>query len=93
MSLQDGTVSVDGATRQAAIIRSITDGAAAAQAGARTGDSVIAVNGASLDGADSLVARIRALQPGTKVTLTVVRDGKKVDLQVTLGTKPASNNG
>jgi putative serine protease PepD len=93
VSLQDGTVSIDGATRQAAIIRSITDGAAAAQAGARTGDSVIAVNGASLDGADSLVARIRALQPGTKVTLTVVRDGKKVDLQVTLGTKPASNNG
>jgi len=93
VSLQDGTVSIDGATRQAAIIRSITDGAAAARAGARTGDSVIAVNGASLDGADSLVARIRALQPGTKVTLTVVRDGKKVDLPVTLGTKPASNNG
>jgi putative serine protease PepD len=93
VSLKDGSVKVDDATRQAAIINAVTSGQAAANGGVKEGDAVIALNGASLDGADSLVARIRALQPGTKVTMTVVRDGKKIDLQVTLGTKPASNNG
>jgi putative serine protease PepD len=93
VSLKDGSVKVDDATRQAAIINAITSGQAAANGGVKEGDAVIALNGSSLDGADSLVARIRALQPGTKVTMTVVRDGKKIDLQVTLGTKPASNNG
>ncbi len=93
VSLKDGSVKVDDATRQAAIINSIVGGQAAANGGVKQGDAVIALNGSSLDGADSLVARIRALQPGTKVTMTVVRDGKKIDLQVTLGTKPASSNG
>src|SRR5205085_1624292 len=83
----DASVKVDDATRQAAIINAVTGGQAAANGGVKEGDAVIALNGASLDGADSLVARIRALQPGTKVTMTVVRDGKKMDLQVTLGTK------
>ena len=93
VSLKDGTVNLDGAQRQAAVIQEVTSGGAAADAGIETGDAVIALNGSTIDGSDSLVARIRAIHPGTKITLTVVRDGKQTNIQVTLGTRPASNNG
>ena len=35
-------------------------------------------------GSDSLVATIRGYRPGDEVTLTVVRDGKTQDVDVTL---------
>ena len=93
MTLKDGTVSLDGAQRQAAVVENVTSGGAAEAGGVKSGDAVIALNGSTIDGPDSLVARIRAIHPGTKITLTVVRDGKQTNLQVTLGTRPASNNG
>jgi putative serine protease PepD len=91
VTLKDGTVSVDGAQRQAAVVNSVTSGGAAGSAGVKAGDSIIALNNATIDGSDSLVAQIRALRPGTKITLTVVRDGKAQNIQVTLGTRPADN--
>jgi putative serine protease PepD len=91
VTLKDGTVRVDGAQRQAAVIDSVTSGGAAASGGVKAGDSVIALNDTTIDGSDSLVAQIRALRPGTKITLTVVRDGKAQDVPVTLGTRPADN--
>ena len=78
VTLADGTATVDGTRRQAAVIGSVT------------GDAVVALDGRRLDGADSLVARIRALRPGTAVTLTVVRDGASREVEVTLGTRPAA---
>src|SRR3954452_1912852 len=90
VTLKDGTVNVDGAQRRAAVVDSVTSGGAAGSAGVKAGDSIIALNDTTtIDGSDSLVAQIRALRPGTKITLTVVRDGKRQDVQVTLGTRPA----
>jgi putative serine protease PepD len=83
-------VKVDGAQRQAAILQSVTSGTPADKAGLRSGDAVIAVNGTQVNGSDSLVALVRQFRPGTKVTLTVVRNGSKQDIQVTLGTKPGN---
>jgi putative serine protease PepD len=91
VTLRDGSVQVDGAQRQAAVIQDVTAGSQAAKGGLKSGDSVIAVDGNALEGADSLIARVRALHPGSAVTLTVVRSGTKTDLKITLGTKPASN--
>jgi putative serine protease PepD len=91
VTLRDGSVQIDGAQRQAAVIQDVTAGSQAAKGGLKSGDSVIAVDGNALEGADSLIAAVRALHPGSTVTLTVVRDGAKTDLKVTLGTKPASN--
>src|SRR3954453_22467759 len=91
VTLKDGTVSVDGAERQAAVINSVTSGGAAGSAGVKAGDSVIALNSTTIDGSDSLVAQIRALRPGTKIMLTVVRNGKAQNISVTLGTRPADN--
>ncbi len=91
IGLTGGTVAVDGADRQAAVVTSVTAGSAAAKAGLQTKDAVVAVDGQTLDGPDSLVARVRALRPGTKVTLTVVRAGKTLTVPLTLGARPSGN--
>jgi putative serine protease PepD len=91
VTLSEDTVKVDGAEQQAAILRSVRSGTPADQAGLRTNDSVITVNGVRISGADSLVAHIRQFRPGTKVTLTIVRDGSTKQVDVTLGTRPNGN--
>jgi len=88
--LDDNSVTVDGAQREAAIIGSVSAGTPAASAGLKAGDAVIAINGQRIDSSESLVGSIRALPPGTKVTFTIVRDGKKLDIDLTLGTRPAN---
>jgi putative serine protease PepD len=88
----DGTVTADGATRDAAVIKQIVAGAPAAKAGLKVGDAVIKVDGETVNSALSLVGQLRERQTGASVTLTVVRDGKASDIQVVLGTRPASAN-
>jgi putative serine protease PepD len=88
VTLRDGQVSLDGAKRQAAVIGSVSPGTAAAKAGLTSKDAIIAFDGDPLDGSESLVARIRDVRPGTTVKLTVVRAGKAIDVDVTLGVRP-----
>jgi putative serine protease PepD len=90
IGLQNAAVTVDGASRQAAVIRNVTDGSPSAKAGIQTGDAVIAINGQRVDSSDSLIGTVRAIRPGTKVTLTIVRNGATKDVAVTLATRTAS---
>ena len=53
---------------------------------------VVAVDSERVDSALSLVANIRERAVGDKVTLTVLRDGKQVDLTATLVAKAAATN-
>ncbi len=71
-------------TQLGAQIASVTDGSAAAKAGLAAGDLVTGVNGATVDSADALVAQVRAIKPGTTLELTLVRDGTKKTVKVTL---------
>ncbi len=87
VTIGDGVTQVSGAHRQAAIIRSVSPGTPAANAGLRANDAIVALNGKPLDGADALVAQIRGLPPGTAVTLSVVRGGKQMPVKVTLATR------
>ena len=90
LGLADGTATVAGAQRSAAVVGSVASGGPAASAGLRTGDAVIAINGQSVDSADSLIAQVRALHPGTSVELTVIRGGQQQTVTLTLGTSPAA---
>lgn len=90
VGLDEQYVSVDGALRLAAVITQISDGAPADEAGLQDGDAVIAIDGETVNGAESLIAQVRERRPDTKVTLTVVRDGETQDVSVTLGTRPAN---
>jgi len=92
VGVQDGTATVGGAQQNAAIVGTVTGSTPAAEAGLKSKDAIIALNGAAVGSADSLVGQIRALSPGTKVNLTVVRDGQSQQVTVTLGTAPATTN-
>ncbi len=88
----DGTATSDGATRDAAVLKDILADGPAEKAGLKAGDAVIAVDGEAVNSSLSLVGQLRERQAGAQVTLTVVRDGKALNVKVTLGTKPASAN-
>jgi len=90
VSVGDGTATISGAKQEAAIVGTVSSGTPAANAGLKDGDAIIALNGQSVGSADSLVGQVRALQPGTKVTLTVVRSGSTQNLSLTLGTSPSA---
>jgi putative serine protease PepD len=88
---QDGSASDGSATRAGAEVTSVGDGTPAAQAGLKVGDVIIAVNGERVESADSLVGHVREKSTGDQVTLTVLRDGKSVEIKATLAAKPSTN--
>jgi putative serine protease PepD len=90
VTLTDGTATADGAQRAAAVIGTVTPGSPAAKAGAQAKDAVIAVDGRPLQGADSLVAQVRALHPGATVDLTVVRGDQQQTLHLTVAARPST---
>ncbi len=73
-----------GAGEAGALVASVQPGTPAAKAGLKEGDIVTRVDGKPTDGADTLSAAIRSHQPGDKITLTYVRDGKTQTADVTL---------
>ncbi len=55
------------------------------------GDVVIAMDGQPTISYDQLLGQIAMHKPGDTVTLTILRDGKKMDVAVKLGSRPAGN--
>jgi putative serine protease PepD len=89
---QDGSASDGSATRTGAEVVSVGDGTPAAEAGLRAGDVVTAVDGERVESALSLVGQIRERTVGDKVTLTVLRDGGTVEVQVALAARSATDD-
>lgn len=83
MSGQDATVTVDDVTRSGAQIVKITSGSPAEKAGVQAGDVIIGWNGEPVENSSSLMSRVRSVALGEDVDLTVVRNGKSMDLEVT----------
>ena len=90
---QDGSASDGSATRAGAEVTSVGDDTPASQAGLEEGDVIVAVNGERVDSADSLIGHVREKSSGDEVTLTVLRDGRSVEIKATLAAKPTTNNG
>ncbi|MFO1149261.1 MAG: Do family serine endopeptidase [Alsobacter sp.] len=61
----------------------------AAEAGVKAGDTIVAVNGQAIKGPKELSREIAAMKPGSKVDLTVMRDGKEKSVSMQLGNLPA----
>ncbi len=60
-------------------------------AGIKAGDAILAVDGKPVKDPRDLAMRIADYAPGTKVTVTVWRDGSKKDIDVALGTLPGAD--
>ncbi|WP_223171367.1 PDZ domain-containing protein [Microbacterium sp. NIBRBAC000506063] len=54
--------------------------------GLRTGDIVTHFNGVPITSANDLTAQVRAVAAGSEATVTYVRDGRSLEVEVTLGT-------
>jgi putative serine protease PepD len=87
---KDGVVADGSAKRAAAVLTNVVSGTPADKAGLQAGDAIVGVDGNSIDGSLSLVAQVRERTVGDKVTITVLRDGQRRDLEITLIAKPAT---
>ncbi len=76
-----------GVAQGAFIMEIVPDGPAAA-AGMRQNDVVVSFDGEKIETMDDLIVAIREHRVGEKVSLVVVRDGKRQTVQATLGDKP-----
>lgn len=73
-----------------ALVGSVMEGEPAAQAGMKDGDVIIAVDGRDIDDASALLRVIADKTPGNKTTVTVWREGKTLDVTITLGERKSS---
>jgi serine protease Do len=67
----------------------IKDGPAE-KAGLKAGDIILKIDGANIDQTNSLSALINKHKVGDKITLTILRDGKEQNIDVTLGAAPTN---
>jgi len=67
------------------IITDVTDGGPAQKAGLKSGDVVTAVDGKAVSTLEQLRLLVAEFAPKTRITLTVMRDGKSTSVPVTLG--------
>jgi len=68
------------------LVRSVTSGGPADQAGVKAGDVITRINGKEVNDDNVLRNTIAAMSPGTDVTLTIWRDSKEQEVHVKLGT-------
>lgn len=77
-----------GAT-EGALVVAVSDGGPAADAGIQENDIITKIDGEQVTSADGLIIALREHEVGEKVTLTVVRDSKEQEVEVTLGSDEA----
>jgi S1-C subfamily serine protease len=68
----------------------IVAGSPAEAAGLKAGDVITALNGTTVDNDRPLDYALSQLAPGDTASLSVLRDGQTITIEVTLGTRPAS---
>ena len=88
----DGTAKEGSATHSGALIRRVTDGSPADEAGLAEGDLVVGIDDSPVSSAESLVGLVRARTIDSEVSLAVIRDGERQTVDVTLGTAPTSGS-
>lgn len=83
-----GDATASSPDKPGALVRGVFDGGPADEGRLRARDSIVAVNGVAVSGAAELMARVRELEPGTLVTLSVNRRGRDLELRAVAGTRP-----
>lgn len=71
-----------------AIVADVTEESPALAAGVKQGDTILKIDGKDVTDSRDLSRKVAGIKPGDAVPLTVVRDGKTMDLEVKIGTMP-----
>ena len=75
-------------TREGVIVLEVVEGSAAAKAGLKPGDVVLQLGARRMRAVEDLLAELRRRSPGDRVTLTLLREGRRLTLQATLTDRP-----
>ncbi len=77
-------------SRRGALVAEVQPDSPAAKAGLKNGDVIVAVNGQKVEDSHRLSFTVGAIAPGTKLDLTVIRDGKEQKLKAVAAAHPNS---
>ncbi|NIM57845.1 MAG: Do family serine endopeptidase [Candidatus Aminicenantes bacterium] len=77
-------------TRDGALVSSVERGTPAEKAGLKPADVIIEVDGKLIKDNHDLMFRIAEIEPGTKVEIKIIRDGKERILTATLAERPSA---
>lgn len=68
-----------------AFVQSVVMGSPAFKAGVKAYDVILSVNGTAIKNSEALSTNVKKLAVGDKATLTIMRDSKQIQLEVTIG--------
>jgi serine protease Do len=74
------------------LVSEVQEGSPAEKAGLKQGDVILRLNNKVLEDVNDLRNTISLIQPKTKVTLQITRDGKNRDVEIIIGELPANLN-
>ncbi len=72
------------------LVSEVEQGSPAEKAGLKQGDVIISLNNRKLENVNDLRNTIAFTAPKTKVDLQIIRDGKPMDVEVTIGEQPSN---
>ena len=73
---------------EGALVEDLAPGTGSVKAGVKIGDVVVAVDGAPVRSMDDLILLVRRHKAGDVVKIKLIRDGKPLELSVTVGDRP-----
>lgn len=81
---EDDAKSLDLKEAKGVLVNAVTPGSAAEKGGIKQGDIILSINGEPTDDSNILRNKVASTAPGTQIKVTVWRNGKTEDLNVTL---------
>jgi serine protease Do len=75
-----------------AAVANVTPGSGAAKAGLRYGDIILSFNGQAIGQASDLPPLVASTRPGTVAKVGILREGKKLTVEATVGELPRDGN-
>jgi len=77
--------------REGVLIAGVIPSSPAEKIGIREGDVVRAIDGRPIKSANDLMIMVAAMEPGTKVKISLLRDKKDIILEAAIGERPAED--
>lgn len=86
---EDLALSLGVPKRRGELVQRVEDTSPAGKAGMKSGDIVTKVNGKDVTAEQTVSYLVANLQPGTTIPVELLRDGKRMNVDVTLGKRPS----